>query len=86
MRVLDIRPDLPRRGMRGQERPKKEYPPLWRGTLTHRIDGPDAWGRYRLSSWGYNSYCRLEQYGPTRVCVMDDHGFLVDVGLEGDIR
>lgn len=84
--MRDFRPDLPRGGMRGQDRPKPKHPPLWRGALTPRIDGPDARGRYRLSNWGYNRCCRLEQYGPTRVCVMGDHGFLVDVWVEGDIR
>ena len=85
--MLDFRPDLPRRGMRGQERPKQKYPPLWRGAaMRERIDGPDALGRYRFSVWSENHCCRLEQYGPTRVCVMDDHGFLVQVDVEGDIR
>ncbi len=85
--MLDFRPDLPRRGMRGQERPKPKYPPLWRGSPTReRIDGPDAQGRYRFSVWAENRCCRLEQYGPTRVCVMGDHGFLVQVDVEGDIR
>ena len=54
--------------------------------MRERIDGPDVLGRYRFSVWSENRCCRLEQYGPTRVCVMGDHGFLVDVGLEGDIR
>lgn len=85
--MLDFRPDLPRRGMRGQERPKQKYPPLWRdATVEEHIHGPDAHGRYRLSTWAYNRCCTLQQYGPTRVCVMGDHGFLVQVYVEGDIR
>ncbi|MBB1651668.1 MULTISPECIES: hypothetical protein [Delftia] len=85
--MLDFRPDLPRRGMRGQERPKQKYPPLWRdATVEQHIDGPDARGRYRLSVWAYNRCCMLQQYGPIRVCVMGDHGFLVQVDVEGDIR
>lgn len=84
--MLDFRPDLPRRGQRGQVRPKKENPAPARGALTPRIDGPDACGQYRISTWSYNSCCNLVQIGPTRVCVMDDFGYLVDVFLEGDIR
>lgn len=85
--MLDFRPDLPRRGQRGPVRATPQHPPLWRGAPTReRIEGPDALGRYRFSVWSENRCCRLEQYGPTRVCVMGDHGFLVDVGLEGDIR
>lgn len=54
--------------------------------MRERIDGPDAQGRYRFSVWSENRCCRLEQHGPTRVCVMGDHGFLVQVDVEGDIR
>ena len=85
--MLDIRPDLPRRGQRGLERPKPTHPPMWRGSTTReRIDGPDFLGRYRLSTWAANRCCNMEQIGPTRVCVMDDFGFLIDVCLEGSIR
>lgn len=85
--MLDFRPDLPRRGQRGPVRAAAPHPPLWRGAaMRERIEGPDALGRYRFSVWSENRCCRLEQYGPIRVCVMGDHGFLVDVGLEGDIR
>ncbi len=63
------------------------HPPLWRGAaMRERIEGPDALGRYRFSVWSENRCCRLEQYGPTRVCVMGDHGFLVQVDVEGDVR
>jgi len=54
--------------------------------MRERIEGPDILGRYRFSVWSENRCCRLEQYGPTRVCVMGDHGFLVQVDVEGDIR
>ena len=85
--MLDFRPDLPRRGQRGPVRAAAQHPPLWRGAaMRERIDGPDALGRYRFSVWAENRCCRLEQYGPTRVCVMGDHGFLVQVDVEGDVR
>ncbi|MDR0226455.1 MAG: hypothetical protein LBI66_08540 [Burkholderiaceae bacterium] len=85
--MLDIRPDLPRRGQRGPVRAMPQHPLLWRGAaMRERIEGPDALGRYRFSVWAENRCCRLEQYGPTRVCVMGDHGFLVQVDVEGDIR
>ncbi|WP_310637556.1 hypothetical protein [Delftia acidovorans] len=85
--MLDFRPDLPRRGQRGPVRAAPQHPPLWRGAaMRERIEGPDSLGRYRFSVWSENRCCRLEQYGPTRVCVMGDHGFLVQVDVEGDIR
>lgn len=87
MRALDIRPDLPRRPQRGLERPQPKYPPIWRGSTAHfRITGPDALGRYRATPMEENRCCVLVVAGPTRVCVMDEFGTLLQVGSEGDLR
>lgn len=87
MRALDIRPDLPRRPQRGLERPKPKYPPIWRGSTGHDdIQGPDARGFYRMTHMAENRCCILEASGPTRICVMGDFGFLVEVDYTGDLR